>query len=174
MMDEFNEITKWIESCNIPIELNHWDFVPKNLLYDEETETVTIVDYELANPDLFAHDIGKYFLGFLGDPFDFNKYPNEARRKQFVKFYLEEKWKLLGKPLSEITEDFIEKVFYWSELCYMFTVFFYGLETAWWKAYAQLEESPISADDDLFTLFTEPCMKEYYRMKERLLQKRDK
>ncbi len=42
--------------------------------------------------------------------FDFSKYPGEARLKQFIRFYLEEKYQLEKKPVSDITEDVIEQV----------------------------------------------------------------
>ena len=71
MMDEFNYMTAWIASCNIPIELTHWDADTKNLIYNEETEHLTVIDYECANPELFTHDIGRYFAGYLGVPCDF-------------------------------------------------------------------------------------------------------
>ncbi len=71
MMDEWKYITTWIESCNIPIELNHWDCYAPNLLYDTESHVLTLVDYECANTQVFTHDIGRYFAGYAGVPFDF-------------------------------------------------------------------------------------------------------
>ncbi len=57
--------------------------------------------------------MGKYFLGYVSwidCPFDFPSFPDNARLKKFVKMYLEEKYKLLEKPISEITENKIEHV----------------------------------------------------------------
>ncbi len=71
MMQEYKEITAWIESCNIPIQLVHWDCDPKNLLYNEDSGVLTVIDYECANTEPYTHDIGRYFLGYLGIPFNF-------------------------------------------------------------------------------------------------------
>ncbi len=56
----------------------------------------------------------------------FSKYPDKTRKKQFIRFYLEEKYKLEKKPMSDITENVIDEMLYWSELCYMFAIFFYA------------------------------------------------
>ncbi len=106
---EFDCMVQWIESCNIPIELNHGDCSPANLIYDEQTGLMTILDFEIASTQIFTYDLGKYHLSLLGVPRDFRKYDGE-RMKQFVKLYLEEKYKLLQKPLGDLTEDIIEQV----------------------------------------------------------------
>ncbi len=113
-------------------------------------------------------------MSFLTHSFYFSKYPDDARMKQFVRFYLEEKYKLEKKPLSDITEDVIERVFYWSELCYTFFMFFTGVEAIWWIKNGDFRNLPIPEDIDMFKEFTDPCLTEYYRMKEKLQEKRDK
>ncbi len=168
---EFEEVTKWIESCNIPIELNHWDCDAKNMIYNEETGLLTLVDYECASTQIFTHDLGRYFLGYLGIPFDFTKYPDDARMKQFVRFYLEEKYKLLQKPMNDLNEDTIEQIFYWAQLSYMFMVFFLGVYSVWRKNNIDSSGTPVPVDFDMFTKFTKPCMNEYFRMKLKLQQK---
>ncbi len=86
MLGEFQCITEWIEDCKIPIAFNHGDCDSKNLIYDEETGVLNLVDYEFADSQVFTHDIGRYFLGYVGIPFDFTKYPDDARLRQFVRF----------------------------------------------------------------------------------------
>ncbi len=56
----------------------------------------------------------------------------------------------------------------------MYFVFFLGAEGIWWINRRDYGNIPIPKDIDMFATFTEPCMKEYYRMKEKLQQKREK
>ncbi len=170
MKQEFDCITKWIEGCQIPITLNHWDCHPSNLIYDKESGQLTLIDYELVDTQPFTHDLGRYIFGLLGNPWDVSKY-NEARMKQFVKFYLEEKYILLKKPLSELTQDVIEEVFYWTQLSYTFVVFMFAVYTGWWKNNLDYTDTPQSVDLDHFDTFTKPLLNEYFRMKDKLLHK---
>ncbi len=171
MREEFETVTKWIECCNIPIELNHWDCDSKNMIYDEDADLLTVIDYEFMDTQIFTHDLGRYFLGYLGLPFDFTKYPDDARMKQFVRFYLEAKYELLKKPLSELNDGIIEQVFYWAELSYTFLVFMFGAYSVWWKNNEDFSDTTLPVETDVFRLFTEPCMSEYFRMKEKLKHK---
>ncbi len=167
-MKEFKYITELIESCNIPIELNHMDCTPKNMLYETETDQLIIVDYENLDTQVFTNDLAMYFIGYLGIPFDFAKLPGEARLKQFVRFYLEEKYELLKKPVSDLTAEVFAQVFYWVELSYAFVVFMIGVSSCWAHLNMDFSETPLPEGTNVFLMFTEPCLQEYYRMKEKL------
>ena len=167
LVKEYECITNWINSCEIPIQLNHGDFDPKNMLYDEETGVLTAIDYECINTQVFTHDLATYFTGYLGLPFDFTKYDG-ARMKQFVRLYLEAKYDLQQKPRSELTENELEKVFYWAELSYTFLVLMFAVWAGWFKSHLDFSETPLSPETDWYAVYTEPCMREYFRMKEKL------
>ncbi len=66
------------------------------------------------------------------------------------------------------------QVFYWSELGYMFMVFMYAVYSGWWKNNIDWTDTPMPADMDWYKASTEPVMKEYYRMKEKLKAKKDR
>ncbi len=140
----------------------------KNLLYDPGTDHLTIVDYENLDTQIFTHDLGRYFFGYVGIPFDFTKLPDEDKLKQFVRFYLEERCKLLEKPISEITDEVVAKNFYWAKLGYTFVVFLFGISCFWFHLNFDYSETPLPAGTNTFRELCLPCLQEYYRMKENL------
>ncbi len=167
-MKEIEHITELIEGCNIPIKLNHSDCDPKNMIYNRETGCLTLVDYEILDTQIFTYDLGRYFMGYLGIPFNFAKLPDEARLKQFVRFYLEEKYKLLKKPITDLTDELFSRVFYWVELSYTFIALMFVVSSLWSHLNYDFSETPLPEGTNLFLEFTEPCLQEYYRMKEKL------
>ncbi len=167
MWEEFQYITELIESCQIPIELNHFDSDPKNMLYDAETNSLTIIDYDNVDTQIFTLDLGRYIAGYVGIPLDFTKLPDDARLKQFVGFYLEEKFQLLKKPDIELTDEVFAKYFYWVELSYTFVIFTFLVNSLWFHLYYDLSETPLP-DTNMFRKFTLPSFTEYYRMKNKL------
>ncbi|KAJ0988047.1 hypothetical protein J5N97_006403 [Dioscorea zingiberensis] len=73
----------------------HNDLQYGNIMIDEETRVVTIIDYEYTSFNPIAYDIANHFSEMAADYhtdtphiLDFNKYPDLAERKRFVKIYL--------------------------------------------------------------------------------------
>ncbi len=50
---------------------------------------------------------------------DFSTLPHPTVLRNFVQVYMEERYKILKKPIVDLTEETIEKVFYWSMASYM-------------------------------------------------------
>ncbi len=76
--------------------------------------------------------------------------------------------------MSDITPELIEQILYWSELSYTYFVFFLAAETIWCSKHFDFRGLTVPEDIDMFEAFSDPCMKEYYRMKEKLEGNREK
>ncbi|KAJ1263806.1 hypothetical protein BS78_09G214700 [Paspalum vaginatum] len=73
----------------------HNDLQYGNIMIDEETKLLTIIDYEYASFNPVAYDIANHFCEMAADyhsemphVLDYNKYPDTDERKQFVQTYL--------------------------------------------------------------------------------------
>ncbi|CAL4902080.1 unnamed protein product [Urochloa decumbens] len=73
----------------------HNDLQYGNIMIDEETKLLTIIDYEYASFNPVAYDIANHFCEMVADYhsetphiLDYTKYPDTNERKQFVQTYL--------------------------------------------------------------------------------------
>ncbi|PVH62082.1 hypothetical protein PAHAL_3G200500 [Panicum hallii] len=73
----------------------HNDLQYGNIMIDEETKLLTIIDYEYASFNPVAYDIANHFCEMAADyhsekphVLDYTKYPDTHERKQFVQTYL--------------------------------------------------------------------------------------
>ncbi|XP_027342063.1 probable choline kinase 2 isoform X2 [Abrus precatorius] len=79
---------QWIGFC-------HNDLQYGNIMLDEETNSLTIIDYEYANYNPVAYDIANHFCEMAAnyhteEPhiLDYSKYPDFEERQRFVKAYM--------------------------------------------------------------------------------------
>uniref|UniRef100_J3M979 Choline kinase N-terminal domain-containing protein n=1 Tax=Oryza brachyantha TaxID=4533 RepID=J3M979_ORYBR len=82
------------EDCQC-IGFCHNDLQYGNIMIDEETKSLTIIDYEYASFGPVAYDIANHFCEMAADYhserphiLDYTKYPDSDERKQFVQSYL--------------------------------------------------------------------------------------
>ncbi|KAG1330071.1 Choline/ethanolamine kinase [Cocos nucifera] len=73
----------------------HNDLQYGNIMIDEETPQVTIIDYDYASFNPIAYDLANHFCEMAADYhtetphiLDFNKYPDHDERERFVQTYL--------------------------------------------------------------------------------------
>ncbi|CAL9185122.1 unnamed protein product [Musa hybrid cultivar] len=73
----------------------HNDLQYGNIMIDEETRVVTIIDYEYASFNPVAYDLANHFCEMAADYhsktphiLDYSKYPDHEERQRFVKLYL--------------------------------------------------------------------------------------
>ena len=106
---------KWVKEllvdCKSPIVLCHNDIHSANIIYDEETGDMKLVDYEYTGPNYFVFDIADHFCKFAGvENVDYNKYPKEDVQKRWVRMYLEEGQHLRGEKEFEISEKSVLEI----------------------------------------------------------------
>lgn len=78
-ISEFHNLYEILEKTKSPILFCHNDLLPGNVIYTEDNNSVTFIDYEYAEPNFQAFDIGNHFAEFPGigsnSGIDYSKYP---------------------------------------------------------------------------------------------------
>lgn len=70
MKEEFEILYKeHLSTTQSPIVFSHNDLLLGNIIYDENSEKVTFIDYEYADCNYQAFDIGNHFSEFAGIEF---------------------------------------------------------------------------------------------------------
>ena len=162
-MAEYRYLIDLIEGQDIPIEVSHWDTDPRNMMYNRETGEFWLVDYENVNTEIFTHDLARHFIGATGCPADFGKLPSDERISQFLKVYMEEKFRIQGRPLKELTNDKISQVLHWTKLSILFISFMFAVGGPVW--FSRCKHFPEHIDLYEASIY---FFKHYYRMKEGL------
>ncbi len=66
LRDEFSNLYKVLEKSNSEIVFCHNDLLLGNVIYTENLKKVTFIDYEYADYNYQAFDIGNHFAEFAG------------------------------------------------------------------------------------------------------------
>jgi choline/ethanolamine kinase len=92
----------------------HNDAQYGNIMIDEETNSITIIDYEYASYNPIAYDIANHFCEMAADYhtdtphiLDYSKYPGLKERRRFVEKYLSASG---AKPSESEVEKLLENV----------------------------------------------------------------
>ncbi|KAI3961553.1 hypothetical protein MKW92_032747 [Papaver armeniacum] len=93
--EEIAILEKEISGENQVIGLCHNDLQYGNIMMNEDTNLVTIIDYEYASYNPVAYDLANHFCEMAADYqsetphiLDFNRYPDLEERKRFIRAYL--------------------------------------------------------------------------------------
>ncbi|KAI3961548.1 hypothetical protein MKW92_032742 [Papaver armeniacum] len=93
--EEIAILEKEISGENQLIGLCHNDLQYGNIMMNEDTKLLTIIDYEYACYNPVAYDLANHFCEMAVDYqsetphiLDFNKYPDLEERKRFIRAYL--------------------------------------------------------------------------------------
>lgn len=90
MREEFAELYKKLETLKSPIVFAHNDLLLGNVVYTESLPKVTFIDYEYADYNFQAYDIGNHFSEFAGvDTVDYSRYPNKEFQLKWLRVYLQ-------------------------------------------------------------------------------------
>lgn len=104
MRQEFAQLYKRLETLNSPVVFSHNDLLLGNIVYTQNLQKVTFIDYEYADYNFQAFDVGNHFAEFAGvDTVDYTRYPNREFQLKWLRVYLEN---YLQK--TDITVDEIE------------------------------------------------------------------
>lgn len=87
-----------LTKCHSLVVFCHNDIHSANIIYNEETDKINLIDYEYAGPNYLAFDIANHFCEFAGvENVDYSLYPEESVQKMWIEMYLDEKEKLQNK-----------------------------------------------------------------------------
>lgn len=89
-----DEVEKVIDWSSDPIVFCHNDLLAANILYNDSTETVRLIDFEYGGINYRSFDIANHFNEYAGGPPtetrpDYNLLPSEPQQRYFIRSYLE-------------------------------------------------------------------------------------
>ncbi|XP_057532034.1 probable choline kinase 1 [Amaranthus tricolor] len=93
--DEIQLLEKELTQHDQELGFCHNDLQYGNIMMDEETKFVTLIDYEYASYNPIAYDIANHFSEMAANYhtdqphiLDYTKYPDEEERRRFIQAYL--------------------------------------------------------------------------------------
>ncbi|KAH8409192.1 hypothetical protein KR009_010213 [Drosophila setifemur] len=91
LREEFNKLYEYLVALDSPIVFSHNDLLLGNVIYTKSLNTVNFIDYEYADLNFQAFDIGNHFAEMCGvDEVDYTRYPKRDFQLQWLRVYLEE------------------------------------------------------------------------------------
>lgn len=163
---EINVLEKHLKSLKSPVVFCHNDLLLKNIILNKSKKSVTFIDFEYADFNYQAFDIGNHFCEFAGvDTFDGTLYPEKEFQVQWIRNYLITWYNLNNTSYSMLeNSDLDQKV---DELYVHVNKFSLASHLLWslW-AFLQAEHSSLN-----FNYFGYACQRiqEYYSKKDDFL-----
>ncbi|KAG0165065.1 hypothetical protein DFQ28_009090 [Apophysomyces sp. BC1034] len=87
---ELEQLTERLEKLQSPIVFSHNDLLYGNIIYDDEKEEASFIDYEYGCYAFRGFDIGNHFNEFAGFECDYSRYPDKQFQSQWFEWYLTE------------------------------------------------------------------------------------
>jgi ethanolamine kinase len=144
-----------LTDSTFPVVFCHNDLLLGNVVYTEEKNCVTFIDFEYAAYNYQAFDIANHFLEFAGvEDVDYNKYPSKEFQFDWLKTYLEE-------YKGGYSEDDVDRLYHQVNKFVLVSHLFWGI----W-ALIQTEHSYIDFD---FLGYATIRFDEYFAKKEELI-----
>ncbi|KRT82156.1 phosphotransferase [Oryctes borbonicus] len=154
---ELNELKEKLLKLESPVLFTHNDLLLGNVIFTESTNKITFIDYEYANYNYQAYDIGNHFAEFIGvEEVDSSLYPNKELQMDWLRHYLNE---YVGE--ENVTEFLIEKLYVEVNQFALASNMFWGI----W-CLIQVEYSYIDFD---FVKYASEKLGEYFNRKEEFL-----
>mmetsp|Transcript_2897 Transcript_2897/g.11039 ORF Transcript_2897/g.11039 Transcript_2897/m.11039 type:complete len:383 (-) Transcript_2897:100-1248(-) len=135
----------------------HNDVLGLNIIFNEEKQSYSFIDYEYCGHNYRAFDIGDHFFEHLGlTNIDPEAYPDENQQRRFVRAYLRE---LHGREPSHQDVEVLRRQ---ANIAGLASNLFWGT----WALY-QAKNSVINFD---YLLYGKQRFSAYFKLKEMLLQ----
>ncbi|KAK2634386.1 hypothetical protein Ddye_029178 [Dipteronia dyeriana] len=114
--EEISMLEKELRGTNQRLGFCHNDLQYGNIMIDEETKSITIIDYEYASYNPIAYDLANHFCEMAADYhtetphlLDYSKYPDLEERQRFLLAYMGSTGDQLNDvEMSQLLED-VEK-----------------------------------------------------------------
>ena len=86
---EIDYVEKKLTALNSPVICCHNDLYLKNFIYDEENNSVKLIDFEYSSWNYQAFDLANHIGEWCGVYMDWSKYPSRDEQDFFLRTYLE-------------------------------------------------------------------------------------
>ena len=163
LVEEIRWLKGILVDCRSPIVLCHNDIHSGNIIYNENTGKLSLVDYEYSGPNYLASDIANHFCEFSGvEEVDYSRYPSEQVQKMWIEVYLKEAVRLQGGDSAMMSSEKVQEVY--EDVCKLVM----GCHLFWivWSLF-QAEHSTIDFD---FMKYAILRFNEYSKRKEIFLE----
>ncbi|KAJ0241107.1 choline kinase 1 [Hirschfeldia incana] len=127
MEDEINLLEERVTRDDQEIGFCHNDLQYGNVMIDEETNAITIIDYEYSSFNPIAYDIANHFCEMAANyhsdtphVLDYTLYPGEEERRRFISTYL-------GSTGNATSEEEVERLMTDAERYTLANHIFWGL-----------------------------------------------
>ncbi|XP_062159492.1 probable choline kinase 1 [Alnus glutinosa] len=112
--EEISMLQKELSHDHLDVGFCHNDLQYGNIMMDEETRSITLIDYEYASYNPVAYDFANHFCEMAADyhsetphVLDYSKYPGLEERQRFVRMYLSSTG---DAPTEEQVEQVVQDV----------------------------------------------------------------
>ncbi|KAM9814675.1 ethanolamine kinase 1 isoform 2-T2 [Syngnathus typhle] len=124
---EAESLERHLSSLGSPTVLCHNDLLTKNIIHDRQQGRVRFIDYEYAEYNYQAFDIGNHFNEFAGvQDVDYSRYPSRSLQSDWLEAYLLSYKQCTGQDVN-VTRDEVTRLYV--QVCKFSLVsnFFWGL-----------------------------------------------
>ena len=109
---ELERLKTELSACQSQLVFCHNDTVHRNLIYNSDDDSVSLIDFEYSGPNFLSFDIGNHFCGFVGlDDMNYDLYPDEDLQKVWIRMYLKEAALLRGEDARSVTDTTIHTLY---------------------------------------------------------------
>ncbi|XP_058502440.1 ethanolamine kinase 1-like [Solea solea] len=109
---EMASLKRHLLQIGSPTVLCHNDLLTKNIIYNHKEEKVKFIDYEYADYNYQAFDIGNHFNEFAGTKVNFRFYPTRELQRDWLLAYLESYKHSTGREVTvseaEVTQLYVQ------------------------------------------------------------------
>jgi len=156
LLDELQVAEKLISRQSTPLVFCHNDMLPDNMLYEEDTRKVNIIDFEYQSPNPAAFDIAEHFNEYAGLELDFSIVPKTDYMQWWVEEYLK-----VYKSTATVCEVELSK---WVESVKLMM----PLSHLYWGTWS-LMQAELSTIDFDYVSYAHRRIEEYFKLKNELL-----
>ncbi|XP_019896086.1 ethanolamine kinase 1 isoform X3 [Esox lucius] len=152
LSDEMEKLERHLSQINSPTVLCHNDLLTKNIIYNHKEGKVRFIDYEYADYNYQAFDIGNHFNEFAGvNDIDYSLYPSPELQKDWLRAYLKS-YKHSVKLEAIVTEQEVQDLYVQVCKFSLASNFFWGL-------WAILQARYSSIDFDFESVASPPALR---------------
>ena len=106
ILAEFRFLQTELARLNSPVVFSHNDLLSGNIIYDRESDQISLIDYEYACYNYRGFDLGNHFCEFAGFDGDYSKYPGKEAQLHWLGNYLR-----ASKGGVEVGDDELEELY---------------------------------------------------------------
>lgn len=159
---EITTLRSHLINLESPVVFSHNDLLLKNIIYNKEKGAVTFIDYEYADYNFQALDIGNHFCEFAGvEKYEPHLYPDKDFQLRWLRDYLEAWHEVNGWNEEDITDESVE-------ILYIQVTKFSLAAHLFWGIWALIQSAHSMLDFD-FLGYAKERIDEYFARKEEFL-----